>query len=321
MYEVPVKIYNLSKTIKRVNIKHPNGLFKVDTDKKNKQSLIVPGMHLELLVIFETDQTIPEDQFSEIIVTSENNFKLIIPLKAYLPQPLVQFEPLINLGFVPVGTKKIDVINFINDGAQATKIELILNSKNDELYIDKDFLELPSYDRKKSEEKRKQIVTVIFEPKQTNNLHEKIEVKQINNDIKKDLGFIEIIATSVVQQMSIVFEEGGGPHTDINFGLLYHGQKKECCAFLVNNGPKEMFFKFNFHPDKSRKDFNDNFDDENSVSTPEEAGFEMTQRVLSTQPISGTIKPYSQIPIKFLCNTKKKRKKKDGKLLYAPNMI
>ena len=319
MYEVPVKIYNLSKTIKRVNIKHPHGLFKVDTDKKNKQSLIVPGMHLELLVIFETDQPIPEDQFSEIIVTSENNFKLIIPLKAYLPQPLVQFEPLINLGFVPVGTKKIDVINFINDGAKAAKIELILNTKNDELYIDKDFLELPSYDKKKSEEKRKQIVTVIFEPKQTNNLHEKIEVRQISDDnIKKDLGFIEIIATSVVQQMSIVFEEGGGPHTDINFGLLYHGQKKECCAFLVNNGPKEMFFKFNFHPDKSRKDFNENFSDENYACTPEEAGLEMTQRVLSTDPISGTIKAYSQIPIKFLCNTKKKKIEKGWKVTLCP---
>ena len=60
---------------------------------------------MELLVIFETDQPILEDQFSEVIITSENNFKLIIPLKAYLPQPLVQFEPLINLGFVPVGTK------------------------------------------------------------------------------------------------------------------------------------------------------------------------------------------------------------------------
>ena len=318
MYEVPVKIYNLSKTIKRVNIKHPHGLFKVDSDKKNKQSLIVPGMHLELLVIFETDQPILEDQFSEIIITSENNFKLIVPLKAYLPQPLVQFEPLINLGFVPVGTKKIDYINFINDGAQATKIELNFDSKNEELFLDKDYLELPSYDKKLSEEKRKQIVTVIFEPKQTTNLHEKIEVKQITADKKKDLGFIEIIATSVVQQMSIVFEEGGGPHTDINFGLLYHGQKKECCAFLVNNGPKEMIFKFTFHPDKSRKDFNDNFDDENFTSTPEEAGIEMTQRVLSTDPITGTIKPYSQIPIKFLCNTKIKKQEKGWKVTLCP---
>ena len=106
MYEVPVKIYNISSKTKSVNIKHPHGLFKVDTDKKNKHSQISPGLHLEILVIFETDQNISEDQFDQIVITSENDFKLILPLKAYLPQPLVQFEPLINLGFVPVGTKK-----------------------------------------------------------------------------------------------------------------------------------------------------------------------------------------------------------------------
>jgi hypothetical protein len=44
-------------------------------------------------------------------------------------------------------------------------------------------LELPCYDKKLSEEKRKQIV--IFEPKQTTNLHEKIEVRQITEDKKK----------------------------------------------------------------------------------------------------------------------------------------
>ena len=89
MYEVPVKIYNVSKTTKRVNVKHPRGIFKVDTDKRNKQSIIVPGMHLELLVIFETDQPILKDEFDEIVINSENDFKLVIPLKAYLPQPLI----------------------------------------------------------------------------------------------------------------------------------------------------------------------------------------------------------------------------------------
>ena len=89
-------------------------------------------------------------------------------------------------------------------------------------------------------------MTIIYEPKKTNNLHEKIEVNLLNPEGKKSLGFIEIVASSVVQQMSIVFQEGGGPHTDINFGLLYYGQNKECNAFLVNNGPKEMLFKFNF---------------------------------------------------------------------------
>ena len=300
MYEVPVKIFNISTTTKRVNVKHPQGLFRVDTDKRNKQSVIVPGTYLELLVIFETDQPILKDEFDEIIVNSENNFKLKIPLKAFIPQALILFEPLINLGFVPVGTKKLEVINFINEGSQESKIELNIESKNDELTLDKQYLNLPKYDKNLKDEQRKQIVTIIFEPKQTMNLHEKIEVRQICAEGKKELGSIEIIATSVVQQMSIVFEQGGGPHTDINFGLLYFGQKRECDGFLVNNGPKEMSFKFIFHPNKSRKDFNEFFDDDNFASTPEETGLEITQRVLSAEPMNGLIKPYSQIPIKFL---------------------
>ena len=161
-----------------------------------------------------------------------------------------------------------------------------------------------------SEEKRKQIVSIFFEPQETQNLHEKIILEQVTGDKVKELGYIEVIATSVVQQMSIVFEEGGGPQTDINFGLLYHGQKKECSAFLVNNGPKEMNFKFFFHPNKSRRDFNGNYDTDDFSSTPEEAGLEMTQRILSAEPVSGFVKPYSQIPIKFLCKTKIKKQEK-----------
>ena len=315
MYEVPVKIYNISKKTKSVNIKHPHGLFKVDTDKKNKRSQISPGMHLELIVIFETEQNITEDQFDEIVITSENDFRLVLPLKAYLPQPLVQFEPLINLGFVPVGTKKIDTIQFLNDGALGTKIELKLDKK-EELHLDIDNIYLPPYNPKIPEEKRKQSVTISFEPIETQNLHEKIEVKQVVGD--KILGYIEVIATSVVQQMSIVFEEGGGPQTDINFGLLYHGQKKECSAFLVNNGPKEMNYKFFFHPNKNRRDFNGNYDDDDFASTPEEAGLEMTQRILSAEPVQGFVKPYSQIPIKFLCNTKIKKQEKGWKVTLCP---
>ena len=315
MYEVPVKIYNISKKTKSVNIKHPHGLFKVDTDKKNKRSQISPGMHLELIVIFETEQNITEDQFDEIVITSENDFKLVLPLKAYLPQPLVQFEPLINLGFVPVGTKKMDIIQFLNDGALGTKVELKLDKK-DELRLDNDNIYLPPYNPKIPEEKRKQSITITFEPTDTQNLHEKIEVKQVVGD--KILGYIEVIATSVVQQMSIVFEEGGGPQTDINFGLLYHGQKKECSAFLVNNGPKEMNYKFFFHPNKNRRDFNGNYDDDDFASTPEEAGLEMTQRILSAEPVQGFVKPYSQIPIKFLCNTKIKKQEKGWKVTLCP---
>lgn len=144
----------------------------------------------------------------------------------------------------------------------------------------------------------------IFRPKDTSNLHEKIEVFQFVGEESSRIGVIEVIATSVLQQLSIVFEEGGGPSTEINFGMLYFGQSKECSAFLVNNGPRDIDYKFFFHPDKRREDLMNNLDDSDFACTPEQAGIEMTQRILSAEPINGLIKSYMQIPIKFICKTK-----------------
>jgi len=113
------------------------------------------------------------------------------------------------------------------------------------------------------------------------------------------LGTIEIIGTAVVQQLSVVFEEGGGPQTKVNFGTIYFGQSKEVSAFLVNNGPKEVLFKFFFHPHNEKRDKSKEYeiDLENSdfVCTPKEAGFEMMQRNLSAEPLSDIIKSYTQV--------------------------
>jgi hypothetical protein len=86
--------------------------------------------------------------------------------------------------------------------------------------------------------------------------------------------------------------------------MLYFGQSKECSAFLVNNGPKDIDFKFFFHPDKRRDELLTNLDDSDFACTPEQAGIEMTQRILSAEPLNGLIKSYTQIPIKFICKTK-----------------
>ena len=157
----------------------------------------------------------------------------------------------------------------------------------------------------------------LISPRETNNLHEKIEIFQSveDKDYKESIGVIEVIATSVFQQLSVVFEEGGGPSTEINFGMLYYGQSKECSAFLVNNGPKSIEYNFFFHPDKRKEDISP--DDSEYVCTPEAAGIEMTQRILSASPINGVIKPYSQIPIKFICNTKMPKDENKSKVYIS----
>ena len=53
-------------------------------------------------------------------------------------------------------------------------------------------------------------------------------------------------ATSVEHNLSIVFEEGGGQRSSLNFGTLYMGERREYPAFLVNNGPKPVNFNLKF---------------------------------------------------------------------------
>ena len=57
----------------------------------------------------------------------------------------------------------------------------------------------------------------------------------VDGDDRKHL--IEVTATCVKQQLSIVFEEGGGQKSSLNFGTIYMGERREYPAFLVNNGP------------------------------------------------------------------------------------
>lgn len=83
------------------------------------------------------------------------------------------------------------------------------------------------------------------------------------------------------------------------------GERREYPAFLVNNGPQPAFFKMKFLQGlRNLEDENSATQQDNFVS-PAEVGKEMTERVLTAFPLSGQVGPYEQIPIQFICRTKK----------------
>lgn len=160
MYEVPVRIYNVSTSSKRIMIKPPrSNAFKVDYDRKNKNSQISPGLYLEILIIFECE--VLEDYYDEIVINSQDDLQINLCLKALKPQPIVHFEPLINLGFVPVNTRKTEQIEFVNDGMVDTRIELKIE-KNSEVSIDYEKFELLK-NTKENRLARRKIITVTYE--------------------------------------------------------------------------------------------------------------------------------------------------------------
>ena len=290
-------------------IKKPKGrYFRLQLDNRKDSFQIAPGLNIEFTVTLEVKSV--EDYTDSIEITSENGLCVTLEMRALKSQPIIHFEPFLNFGFVPVGTKKTAEIQFENEGSSDSVLEFVFEKSGD-LRLDKANLFIPANSREKrieGQKKSSHILSVTFDAKEAVNLHTKIELIQNHEGTTKKIGFIEVIGTAVYQQLSLVFEEGGGQNSEINFGVLYYGQLKECSAFLVNNGPKEIAYKVSFYPNKNSKEAL--MEDDDLVLTPADAGKEMTERILSATPIFGTIKPYTQVPMRFLCKTKIYERKK-----------
>jgi hypothetical protein len=102
---------------------------------------------------------------------------------------------------------------------------------------------------------------------------------------------LTVTATCVDQHLAIVFEDGGGQRSSLNFGTMYMGERREYPAFLVNNGPQAAAFKMNFV--QGLRDLEEEYaDDSETFVSPAEVGKELTERVLTVEPLSGTVGPY-----------------------------
>lgn len=82
------------------------------------------------------------------------------------------------------------------------------------------------------------------------------------------------------------------------------GERKEFPAMLINNGPLPASFNFKFLQGLRNLEDDVAAEQDNFVS-PAQVGKELTDRVLTTFPLQGTVGPYQQIPIQFVCRTKK----------------
>ena len=121
-------------------VKNPkNSFFKYEFNKNSQNLQIAPGLFLEIFIIFEVE--VVNDYEDMIEIVSENNFSTKLKLRAYKSKPIINFEPFINLGFVPTNSRREEVIEFINEGRIETTLELRLE-KNTDITLEYDKIEL-----------------------------------------------------------------------------------------------------------------------------------------------------------------------------------
>ena len=286
---------NISKRVRRLKFTSPKtSRFQIEHDM---QGPLAAGLAVKMNVSFETDQ---DGDFHDVVeIQAEgHDQKYQLFLHALKPAADIQFEPLVNFRFIPIKQTKQEEIEFKNEGRVAGEVALEIDPvRGAGLQV------TPSQFRIEPDEIRRVRVSLTAnEPDLITRL------LQVHVEGQEQARTIEVTATSVEQHLSIVFEEGGGQKSSLNFGTLYMGERREYPAFLVNNGPQPASFDLRFV--NGLKNLDEDYPETaESFISPAQAGKELTDRVLTAEPLSGTVGPYSQVPVTFICRTKKFEKK------------
>lgn len=75
---------------------------------------LAPGLALELIVSFTAEKD--NDYYDSIKIFSGDDFQFEIPLQAHSPAANILFKPFVNLGFIPIGKTRSEIITFENEG-------------------------------------------------------------------------------------------------------------------------------------------------------------------------------------------------------------
>ena len=140
-------------------------------------------------------------------------------------------------------------------------------------------------------------------------IQEQVEV--INNISNEVIGYIDIIGIIIPQQVSLVFANGGGLSSVIDFGSIFYGVSSKIEGYIINNSPYDIQYNVQYFPNKSPDNLVSDISEFNC--TPYQAGLELSERVFYANKDEDTITSYSKKKISLYCTTKIAKIKKGFK--------
>jgi len=276
-----VLVKNVTKKMKRVKVKPPT-TNKFFCDYKSSGPL-APGLSMELIISFKTNEE-GGTYSDEVLIIPEGEKPIRLPLIAFSKAWHVVYPPFLNFGFLQPSIPGKRALYFSNEGDNPATVSLSPTANDASVLIDE-----PTFEIQPGEKKA---VTVSLTAQGTGEFVTKSISVTIGGEQREPISLNAVI---VRQVLSVVFENGAGQASEINFGSLFFGESRECNAVLVNNGPKALPFNITF-TNESMKD-RDGDDYEDKFKPPMKLGIEMIEREMSAAPLSGTVEAYSEVTL------------------------
>ena len=114
-------VRNITKRMRRIMITQPkSNKFRVEYDNSGS---VASGLSVRMNLQFETDE---EGDFHDMIEIHTEGYKqpYKLHMHALKPSADIQFEPLVNLKFIPLGQEKEEVVEFKNEGRMTGHVTL-----------------------------------------------------------------------------------------------------------------------------------------------------------------------------------------------------
>lgn len=275
LYVMTISIRNISQTAQRIRMRAPkSGYFALNYIPSG---VVSPGLDIRAQVECQVPEGSPELQYLDSIVVSMGENSVEIPIIATKKIAQIEFESLLDFGFIAKGQKVSRNVMFSNSGAVPGSLKF-----NSSAYLS--FLP-PRVILNPGE---KQSVNIILEGVDVGVFREVVDVI-VDGALAKSL--LDVNAHCVPQALSLLKANAGGIIEEIEFGSLFYGETKSVKALVVNSGPQQLSFSVTCSDDDIRMPSRGK-----TPSTDEDTGG-TGKKMLNFTPGEGVIKPFSQIPV------------------------
>jgi hypothetical protein len=307
VYVMSLYIQNISTASQRIQFK---GLSSRAFNLRDlPPGAVAPGLdtvvEIEFQVAESSSAEAPRAYHDRLIVSSDTE-TIEIPLRAYAPAPMLEFDGFLNLGTVVLGDTVAKYVDIVNVGRREGRVSITWDADAPVTISPAEFVLAGTEDDddamagggSAAPSSRRVKVEV-----QGNDMGAMRLLAAVQLDGEQSTRMIDINANVVEQRLEMMLPgRPGVPLTELPFGSVHYGERRTLKVLMVNNGPQPQPFVFDVNEREEEVMPAAAAGVDGAPLAPHEIGLAARARAAAglpfrIEPAEGNLAPYEQLAV------------------------